>query len=81
MAWRDSPIPPRLLSREQAAEYLGGVSLHTIDRLINTGALSIVRLPVENDPKSGTARSGASRRILLDRVELDALIPKWRETR
>ena len=71
----------RLLSREQAAEYLGGVSVDTIDRLINTGAISIVRLPVERHVKTGAGIAGVNRRILIDRAELDAVIPQWREKR
>jgi hypothetical protein len=67
-------ITPRLLSREQAGLY-AGCSADAIDRLINAGHLSVVSLP------AGRARNGGSRRVLIDRFELDELIPKWREKR
>jgi hypothetical protein len=71
-----------LLNREQAAHYLGGVAVKTIDRLIDIGAISVVRLPVEN-PRDRHNRPipGVNRRVLIDRLELDALIPQWREKR
>lgn len=71
-------IAPRLLGRRQAAQYLGG-SEDTIDRLIQAGELSVVRLPVERSRHTGRGVPGVSRRILIDRVELDELIPRWRE--
>lgn len=71
-------IQPRLLDRDSAAAYLG-VSVDTLDRLIGAGAIAIVRLPVERARKSGRGVAGASRRILIDRHELDELIPRWRE--
>lgn len=67
-------ITPRLLSREQAGIY-AGCSADAIDRLINAGHLSVVSLP------AGRARDGGSRRVLIDRFELDELIPRWREKR
>ena len=71
-------IAPRLFNRDQAAIYLG-VSPDTVDRLIDTGAVSVVKLPVERARRSGNGVSGSNRRKLIDRVELDTLIPKWRE--
>jgi hypothetical protein len=71
-------IAPRLLDREQAAAYLG-VSVDSLDRLLHSGAISIVRIPCERHRKTGRGVPGASRRVLVDRVELDALIPSWRE--
>lgn len=68
------PVTPRLLSREQAGIY-AGCSVDAIDRLINAGHLSVVSLP------AGRGRDGGSRRVLIDRFELDELIPKWREKR
>ena len=74
----DTTHQPRLLDRDQAALYLS-VSTDTIDRLIHTGAISIVRLPVERNRRTGRGIAGSTRRILIDRAELDELIPRWRE--
>jgi excisionase family DNA binding protein len=71
-------ITPRLIDRSEAARYLG-VSCDTLDRLIQTGQISVVRLPVERHRKTGRGVPGASRRILIDRVELDELCTRWRE--
>ena len=73
-----SGVIPRLLDREQAAAYLA-VSPDTLDRLLHTGVVSVVRLPVERHHKTGRGVPGAMRRILIDRNELDELIPQWRE--
>ena len=51
--------------RDQAADYYGGVSTDTIDRLINCGLLPIVRLPVQRSRKSGDGVAGVNRRILI----------------
>jgi len=60
----------RLFSDEQAATYMG-LSTWTVRDLIHAGTLSRVRLPLG---------SGADlRRILLDRLELDALIERSKE--
>jgi hypothetical protein len=73
----DKSLPPRLLDKIQAAAYLGGVSVDQVERLINAGAVSVVKLP------AGRARGeGAScRRVLLDRLELDSLVERSRERR
>jgi hypothetical protein len=63
----------RLLDRDGAAEYLQ-VSTRSIDRLIDSGQLRPVRLPVTRDPHSNRGRVGQSRRIHIDRRDLDALI-------
>ena len=73
-------VVPRLLDRRGAAAYLA-VSPDTVDRLIDTGAISLVKLPVVRARKNGNGVSGSNRRILIDREELDLLIPKWRERR
>lgn len=61
----------RLLSRRDAAAYLS-VSLQVIERLLNTGQLTAVRLPVTRGDGRGDV--GIGRRILIDREELDALV-------
>ena len=68
---------PRLLSRKLAAAYLS-VSTAEIDRLIAVGAIGVVRLPAVRH-RNGAATTGANRRILIDRVELDALCVRNRE--
>jgi excisionase family DNA binding protein len=74
----DAAIPPRLLDRRQAAQYLG-CSEDTIDRLIHTGQIGVVRLPVERSRHTSRGVRGVSRIVRIDRCELDSLIPKWRE--
>ena len=75
-AW--ARIEPRLFDRMGAARYLA-VSADTIDRLIHSGAVSVVRLPVERHRRTGRGVPGTTRRILIDRAELDELIVTWRE--
>lgn len=72
-------VTPRLMNRRGAAEYLGA-SEDAVDRLINTGVVSVVRLPAARH-KNGAAVSSPSRSVLVDREELDALISTWREKR
>ena len=72
-------IVPRLLDRQAAASYLGGVSVDTVDRLIHSGQISSLRLPVERQRRGAKGVPGINRRILVDRAELDELILKWRE--
>jgi len=69
---------PRLLDREAAAAYLS-ISVDTVDRLLQSGALHVVRLPVQRDRKTGLGVRGTTRRILLDRHELDSLVDQCRE--
>ena len=64
---------PRCLSRDAAAEYLS-VSADMIDRLIHTGKLQPVRLPTERSRHTGRGKVGMSRRVLIDRRDLDQLI-------
>jgi hypothetical protein len=71
-------ITPRLLDRETAAAYLS-ISIDTIDRLVQSGAVHVVRLPVQRDRKTGLGVRGTTRRILLDRLELDRLVESCRE--
>ena len=68
---------PRLLSRDQAATYLS-VSPKEIERLINVGAISVVRLPASRH-KNNVAVDKPNRRVLIDREELDALCTQNRE--
>jgi hypothetical protein len=69
---------PRLLDRDAAADYLS-ISVDTLDRLLQSGALHVVRLPVQRDRKTGLGVRGTTRRILLDRHELDSLVDQCRE--
>jgi excisionase family DNA binding protein len=73
-------IAPRCLTRDQAATYIG-TSVDTIDRAIHSGALPMVRLPVERDRKTGKGNLGQGRRILIDVRDLDALIDRSKELR
>ena len=68
----------RLVDKDVAGQYLG-TSTDTIERLIQTGALPVVRLPVEHR-RSGRSRTGVSRRVLIDVRDLDALIERSKET-
>jgi hypothetical protein len=72
-------LPARLRDREGAAAYLGGVSVDVIDRLIHSGAVPVVRLPVQRSRASGRGVPGVNRRILIDVKDLDALIERSKE--
>lgn len=65
--------PSRLLSLPEAAAYLG-LSWWTTREMVMRGAIPAVRLPAPR------ARDGRTlRRILIDRIDLDALITKWKD--
>jgi hypothetical protein len=68
----------RLRDREGAAAYLN-VSVDTVDRLIDTGALAVVRLPVTRSP-NGRGEVGQLKNKLLDVKDLDALIDRSKES-
>jgi hypothetical protein len=72
-------VSPRCLDRQQAAYYLS-VSVDQLDRLIYTGQLAIVRLPVERQ-SDGRGRVGINRRALIDVKDLDRLVDACRERR
>jgi hypothetical protein len=74
---RPEQVAVRLLDRDGAAAYLS-CSTDTIDRLIATGALGIVRLPVARH-RNGAAVSSSCRRVLVDKQEIDRLVDQWRE--
>ena len=68
----------RLFSLPEAALYLS-CSEKTVRRLIDTGRVSVVRLPAVRERNGTNGADGTNRRLLVDRVELDELIPRWRE--
>jgi hypothetical protein len=70
---------PRLRDKAGAAVYLNA-SLDTIERLIQTGKLPIVRLPVERS-SNGRGRAGVCRRVLIDVRDLDRIIDESKEVR
>lgn len=80
MAKTDGPVrlEPRCLDREGAAAYLS-TSPDTIDRLIHTGHLPIVRMPVVRNRVTGRGDAGVNRRVLLDVRDLDALVERSKE--
>jgi excisionase family DNA binding protein len=63
-------LSPRLLTVEQAAEYLA-IGPDTVYALVAQGVLKRVRIPTDH--------GGELRKILLDRVDLDRAIDAWRE--
>ena len=69
----------RCLNREDAA-YYAGVSPDTIDRLIGSGALRVVKYPVERAPNGHGRRNGALFRVLIDVRDLDLLIERSKQT-
>jgi hypothetical protein len=78
------PHPPadvrqRLRDVAGAALYMD-VSEDMILRLIHTGALPVVKLPVERG-SHGRGTVGVSRRNLIDTRDMDALIERSKETR
>ena len=64
-----SPLSPRLLDLHATARYLG-VSEWTVRTLEHQGLLRRVRVPL--------AGWGELRKLLFDRLELDALIDAWK---
>ena len=88
------PIAPRLLTLKQAAEYIG-CSYWTARDLALNGTIPVVRVPSGRIP-TGRARGGkpparvlvpstdsrvrSLRRVLVDRLDLDALIDRWKAT-
>ncbi len=64
-------VPPRLLSLEDAARYLG-VSPWTVRELEWSGVLPRVRIPLGNGKEL--------RKLLFDRADLDRLIDRWKDS-
>jgi hypothetical protein len=75
----DPSVDGRLLDVGAAARYLA-TSRNTVQRLIYSGALPVVRLPVQRT-KHGLDPGGLSRRVLIDVRDLDALIDQHKEIR
>ena len=65
-------LPPRLLDVKAAARYLGGLSIWTVRALVADGHIRPVELPSVRRPGE------RSRRLLFDRVDLDAAVDRWR---
>lgn len=68
----------RLVDKDAAAQFLS-TSTDTIERLIQSGALPIVKLPVER-AENGRGKTGSSRRVLIDVKDLNTLIERSKET-
>jgi hypothetical protein len=64
---------PRLLDLKKAGEYLS-ISFWTVRNLVETGHIPVVRIPC---PSAKDGR--VIRRVLVDRVDLDQLVAKWKE--
>ena len=63
-------LAPRLLDVEAAARYLGALSPRSVRTLIDSRVLRRVRVPLGE---------GELRRVLVDRLELDELIERWKD--
>ncbi len=70
---------PRLLSVEQAGQYLG-VSYWTVREFINDGSVKAVPLPRPDTLRQRERRAlgDTVRRLLIDRHDLDALVDRWK---
>jgi hypothetical protein len=70
---------PRLLSIEQAAEYLS-VSYWTVREFINDGSIKAVPLPRPDTLRQRERRAlgDTVRRLLIDRNDLDSLVESWK---
>ena len=70
---------PRLLSVEQAGQYLG-VSVWTIREFINDGSIKAVPLPRPETLRQRERRAlgDTVRRLLIDRADLDELVESWK---
>jgi hypothetical protein len=62
-------LQPRLLGLKDSARYVG-LSVWAVRGLLDSGELCGIRVP--------TASGGELRRVLLDRLDLDALIARWK---
>lgn len=73
-------IQPRLLSVEEAAEYLG-LSYWSMKELIGAGDVPLIRVPRPRTLRQHkrAARSQVLRRTLVDVRDLDALVDRWRD--
>jgi hypothetical protein len=71
------PNSRRIYDRDGAGVYLG-ISTDVVDRLIQTGELPVVRLPIER-AHNGRGRAGVLRRIGIDVNDMDALINRSKE--
>ena len=68
---------PRLLDRHGVAWYLS-VSPTMVDRLVQAGELRPVRIPVQRHASTSVGMGGQCRRMLFDRLDVDALIAAWK---
>jgi hypothetical protein len=62
---------PRLLDLDAAERYLGGLSPTTVRTMLATGVLRRVRVALSPGVDV--------RRVLVDRLDLDALIERWKD--
>jgi len=69
---RSGAVAPRLLDMRQAALYLG-CSYWTVRDWVQAGLIPMVELPALR-PREGEPPRKALRRVLIDRVDLDAFI-------
>ena len=72
-----SALLPRLLSVQAAAGYLS-LSEDTVLELLAAGTFQRVTVPA---PVTAKRRGGAIRKVLLDRLQLDAAISAWSQER
>ncbi len=70
---------PRLLSIDQAAQYLG-LSYWTVREFINDGSIKAGPLPRPDTLRMRERRAlgDTVRRLLIDRNDLDALVDNWK---
>ena len=73
-------VSPRCLDRDEAAVYIG-TSTDVIDRLIQSGRLPVVRLPIARSRVTGQGVEGVNRRVLIDVQDLDRLVETSKERR
>jgi len=71
-------ITPRLLDVGAAASYLGGVSVSTVRSWIKDKLITPVNLPGVKQ-SLGRAKKETNRRLLFDRIDLDAFVEGRRE--
>lgn len=64
-------VPPALLGLADAGRYLGGLSARTVYEYVDAGYIKPVLIP-------GRVGGKTSRRVVFARVDLDALVARWR---
>jgi hypothetical protein len=73
-----TPTEPLIVDKKGARVLLGNISQHTLDRIVDAGQLSVVRLPGGRD-RRGYGTGQPSRRVFFSVEEIRRLIARSSE--